>query len=84
MPQGDNTMMSGGTEQQAREKVDRVASSAHETVDRLQERAHAMTDRLSTETDRYYQSATQWISAHPMQALMGALVAGYIFGRMRR
>lgn len=84
MPQGDNTMIDEATEAQAREKLDRAASSAHETVDRMHHKAHEMTDRLSTETDRYYQSATQWIAAHPMQALMGALVAGYVFGRMRR
>ena len=84
MPQGDNTMMSGSTETQVREKLDRAASTAHDTVDRMQHKAHEMTDRVSSETDRYYQGATQWIAAHPMQALMGALVTGYVVGRLRR
>lgn len=84
MPDPDTPMMSDDTQAQAREKLDRAASSVHETVDRVHQRANEMTDRVSTEADRYYQSATQWISMHPMQALLGALFAGYLFGRMRR
>jgi hypothetical protein len=79
----DDTLTSPSTKAQAREKLDRAASTAHETVDRVYEKANAMTERVTGETDRYYQSATQWITAHPMQALLGALFAGYLFGRMR-
>jgi ElaB/YqjD/DUF883 family membrane-anchored ribosome-binding protein len=79
-----DTLTNESTQAQAREKLDRAASTAHETVDRVHRKANEMTERVSSETDRYYQSATQWITAHPMQALLGALFAGYLFGRMRR
>lgn len=66
-----------------RAKLDQAASKAHETVDRVHRKATEVTDRVSTQGDRMYRQACNWVSAHPMQAIAGALVAGYLFGRIR-
>lgn len=65
------------------EKIDRAAQSAHETVDRVHRRAMDLTERATTEGDRMYQATCNWIAAHPMQAVLGALVVGYLYGRVR-
>ena len=68
----------------SRDKLDQAASKARATVDRVYRKANEMTDRVTTQGDRMYQQACGWVSAHPVQALAGALVAGYLFGRLRR
>jgi hypothetical protein len=65
------------------EKIDRAAQSAHETVDRVHRRAVEITERATTEGDRMYQATCNWIAAHPIQAVLGALVVGYLYGRVR-
>ena len=66
-----------------RDKLDQAASKAHETVDRVHRKATEVTERVTTEGDRMYQQACGWVSAHPVQAIAGALLAGYLFGRIR-
>ena len=69
--------------------VDRAASVAHSTVDKLasgastvagkvSEHAHLLTDVPLQAVD--YSKA--YIKDHPLQAVGGALLIGYIFGRM--
>ena len=65
------------------EKIDRAAQSAHDTVDRVHRRAVELSERATTEGDRMYQATCNWIAAHPMQAVLGALVVGYLYGRVR-
>jgi hypothetical protein len=65
------------------EKIDRATQAAHETVDRVSRRALDLTDRATTEGERMYQATCGWIAAHPVQAVVGALVAGYLYGRIR-
>lgn len=74
----------------ARTTIDRAASSAHgavdrahDTVDQMQQRAHDVADRVSGATSQRVHDASRWIADHPMKALAGALVAGYLVGRMR-
>jgi ElaB/YqjD/DUF883 family membrane-anchored ribosome-binding protein len=65
------------------QRIDRAAQAAHDTVDRVQRRAVQLTDKASSEGERMYQATCSWISAHPMQAVGTALLAGYLFGRLR-
>jgi ElaB/YqjD/DUF883 family membrane-anchored ribosome-binding protein len=65
------------------EKMDRAAQTAHDTVDRVHRRTMELTDRATTEGERYYQQACSWISEHPMQAVLGAVFVGYLYGRIR-
>ena len=69
--------------------VDRAASVAHSTVDKLasgastvagkvSEHAHLLTDVPLQAVD--YSKA--YIKDHPLQAVGGALLLGYLFGRM--
>ena len=74
----------GASPADSRDKLDQAPSKAHATVDRVRRKATEMTDRVTTQSDRMYQQACGWVSAHPVQALAGALVAGYLFGRLRR
>jgi ElaB/YqjD/DUF883 family membrane-anchored ribosome-binding protein len=81
-----DTGSAGGTPPSTRatgQKIDRAAQTAHETVDRVHQKATELTDRATTEGDRMYQAACNWISAHPMQAVLGALAVGYLYGRIR-
>lgn len=64
-------------------KIDRAATVAHDTVDRVHRKASEVTERVSSEGERMYAQACDWISAHPMQAVAAALAAGYLFGRLR-
>jgi len=66
-----------------RDKLDQAASKAHDTVDRVHRSAVDMTDNVSTQGERMYQDACNWVAAHPLQAVAGALLAGYLFGRIR-
>jgi ElaB/YqjD/DUF883 family membrane-anchored ribosome-binding protein len=66
-----------------RDPLDQVASKAHATVDRVHRKASAVTDRMTTQGDRMYRQACGWVSAHPVQAVVAALAAGYLFGRLR-
>ena len=68
---------------QTRDKLDQAATKVHDTVDRVHRRAVDMTDNVSTQGERMYADACNWISAHPLQAVAGALLAGYLFGRIR-
>jgi hypothetical protein len=65
------------------EKIDRAAQTAHETVDRVSRRAVELTERATTEGERMYEATCNWVAAHPMQAVLGAFVAGYLYGRIR-
>jgi hypothetical protein len=65
------------------QKIDRAAQSAHETVDRVSRRAVELTERATSEGERMYEATCNWVAAHPMQAVLGAFVAGYLYGRIR-
>jgi ElaB/YqjD/DUF883 family membrane-anchored ribosome-binding protein len=80
---GTDSMLEDAAGSAPRAKLDRAATAAHDTVDRVHRTASEMTDRVSTEGERMYAQACDWIAAHPMQAVAGALVAGYLFGRIR-
>lgn len=84
MPSPDLPLTDESTREAARAKLDAAADTMHSTVDRVHQRASDVADRVTRGTDRYVQSTAQWISEHPMQALLGAMVAGYLFARMRR
>lgn len=73
-----------GSSDVAREKLDRAASKAHDTVDTVHRHATEVSERVTSETDRMYQATCDWISHHPMQAVASAVLAGYLFGRLRR
>lgn len=75
--------------QPAHSTVDRAASVAHSTVDKLasgastvagkvSEHAHLLTDVPLQAVD--YSKA--YIKDHPLQAVGGALLLGYVFGRL--
>ncbi len=75
--------------QPAHSTVDRAASVAHSTVDKLasgantvagkvSEHAHLLTDVPLQAVD--YSKA--YIKDHPLQAVGGALLLGYLFGRL--
>lgn len=64
-------------------KLDQAASKAHETVDRVHRKATEVSERVTTEGGRMYEQACGWVSEHPVQAVAGALFAGYLFGRIR-
>ena len=75
--------------QPAHSTVDRAASMAHSTVDKLasgantvagkvSEHAHLLTDVPMQAVD--YSKA--YIKDHPLQAVGGALLLGYVFGRL--
>ena len=64
-------------------KLDRAAQTAHETVDRVHHRAAQVTDRVTSDGERMYADACEWVASHPVQAVAGALVAGYLIGRIR-
>ena len=46
-------------------------------------RIEAVERRNEVEGDRMYQATCNWIAAHPMQAVLGALVVGSLYGRVR-
>lgn len=71
------------TRTQTRDKLDQAATKVHDTVDRVHRRAVDMTDNVSSQGERMYDDACNWIAAHPVQAVAGALLAGYLFGRIR-
>ena len=64
-------------------KLDRAAHAAHETVDRVHQRAAQVTDRVTSDGERMYADACDWVASHPVQAVAAALVAGYLIGRIR-
>ncbi|HVF64083.1 MAG TPA: hypothetical protein VNE58_08820 [Casimicrobiaceae bacterium] len=68
---------------QAQNRIDETASKMHDTIDRVHRTAADLTDRVSTDGERMYREACDWVSAHPMQAVGGALLAGYLIGRLR-
>ena len=67
----------------SRARLDQAASKAHETVDRVHRKATEVTDRVTTEGERMYEQACGWVAHHPVQAVAGALLVGYLFGRIR-
>jgi ElaB/YqjD/DUF883 family membrane-anchored ribosome-binding protein len=67
----------------AQESLDQAASKVHATVDRVHRRATNLTDQVTSQGERTYQQACAWVSDHPLQAIGGALVIGYLFGRLR-
>jgi ElaB/YqjD/DUF883 family membrane-anchored ribosome-binding protein len=79
----NQTGLSDAAGADAQVRLDQAASKAHETVDRVHRTATAVTERVSTQGEHMYQQACGWISAHPVQAIAGALAAGYLFGRLR-
>lgn len=81
---GNDPSLSDSAGAEPRVTLDRAASTAHETVDRVHRRAAQVSDRVATEGDRMYHQACDWVAGHPIQAVAGALVAGYLFGRIRR
>jgi ElaB/YqjD/DUF883 family membrane-anchored ribosome-binding protein len=80
---GNETGISDAAGADARVKLDQAASKAHETVDRVHRKATAVTERVTTQGEHLYGQACAWVSAHPVQAIAGALLAGYLFGRIR-
>lgn len=83
---GSSTTSTGSdsmTRRDPAERIDRAAQTAHDTVDRVHRRALEMSERATTEGDRMYQASCAWVSAHPLQAVLGAFVAGYLYARMR-
>lgn len=75
--------------QPAHNTVDRAASVAHSTVDKLVSGANSMADKVSEHahllTDVPMQAvdySKAYIKDHPLQAVGGALLLGYIFGRL--
>ena len=84
MPSPDTSLSDEPTRDAARERIDAAADTVHSTVDRVHQRASDVADRVTRGTDRYVQSTAQWITEHPLQALFGAVLAGYLFARLRR
>jgi ElaB/YqjD/DUF883 family membrane-anchored ribosome-binding protein len=80
---GTDSMLDDSAGAAPRAKLDQAATVAHDTVDRVHRKASEVTDRVSTEGERMYAQACDWIAAHPMQAVACALAAGYLFGRIR-
>jgi len=65
------------------QKLDTAASKAHETIDRVHRTATQVTGRVATDGERMVAQGCSWIAAHPIKAVAGALLAGYLFGRIR-
>lgn len=75
--------------QPAHSTVDRAASMAHSTVDKLASGANSVAGKVSEHahllTDVPLQAvdySKAYIKDHPLQAVGGALLLGYIFGRL--
>jgi ElaB/YqjD/DUF883 family membrane-anchored ribosome-binding protein len=71
----------------ARQTIDKVSATAHETVERLASRATSLADRLDEKTRRLADApqralaySTQVVQDHPVQAVAGALLVGYVLG----
>lgn len=64
--------------------LDQAASKAHATVDRVHRKATQVSDRVSTQGEQLASDACGWVKKHPVQAVAGALLAGYLIGRIRR
>ena len=80
---GSDSMLDNAAGAAPQAKLDHAANLAHDTVDRVHRKASEVTGRVSTEGERMYAQACDWVSAHPVQAVAAALAAGYLFGRLR-
>lgn len=83
---GSDTSVSGalgGADAMVTQKLDTAASKAHDTIDRVHRTATQVTGRVTTDGERMVEQACTWIAAHPIKAVAGALLAGYLFGRIR-
>ncbi len=80
---GNDTGFSDAAGAETNVRLDQAAAKAHETVDRVHRKASEVTDRVATDGERMYDQACGWVSAHPLQAVAGALLAGYLFARIR-
>lgn len=77
---------SSGIEARAKDTqatLDQAASKVHDTVDRVHRKATEVTDRVTSDGERMYDQACGWVREHPMQAVAGVFLAGYLFGRIR-
>jgi ElaB/YqjD/DUF883 family membrane-anchored ribosome-binding protein len=79
----NDTSVSDAAGADPRMKLDQAANRAHETVDRVHRKASEISERFTSDGEHYYRQACGWISAHPVQAVGAALLAGYLFGRIR-
>ena len=77
------TSATGRTFPDPQARLDQAASKAHETVDRVHRKATQVSDRVTTQGEEMYSDACNWVKAHPVQAVAGALFAGYLIGRIR-
>ncbi|HVO88651.1 MAG TPA: hypothetical protein VMV45_08920 [Casimicrobiaceae bacterium] len=68
----------------AREAMGRVSDKARDTMGRVSDRASDLADQLSDQGDRVLADARDYVSNHPIGALVAAAAAGYLIGRMMR
>lgn len=73
----------------ARNTVDRLSGAAHETVDKLASDASHVADRFSEQArwvseapSRALDCSKSWVQERPLEAVGGALLLGFIFGRL--
>ena len=83
---GNDTSVSGafgGADAMVTQKLDTAASKAHDTIDRVHRKATQVSDRVTTDGERMVEQACTWIAANPLKAVASALLAGYLFGRIK-
>ncbi len=65
-------------------KVDRLSGTAHRAVDRAAEVASSAVEQAKQVQTKVTEAACSSIRARPIATVAGALVAGYLLGRLAR
>ena len=78
-PLGSNRTGSGSGANPGSAKVEDVAHAAHQATDRIADKAASQVDRLSGTAHR---AASASIRERPIAIVAGALVIGYLLGRI--
>jgi ElaB/YqjD/DUF883 family membrane-anchored ribosome-binding protein len=65
-------------------KVDRLSHTAHRAVDRAAEAASSAVEQAQQVQTKVTEAACASIRARPIATVAGALVAGYLLGRLAR
>ena len=66
------------------EQVERLTGTAHRAVDRAADVAGSALEQARVMQTRATEAACETIRARPIASVLGALVAGYLLGRLAR
>ena len=73
-----------GIADKANAQVDRLSGTAHRTVDRAADAAGSAVEQVKQVQTRVTEAACASIRARPISTVAGALVIGYLLGRLAR